>query len=186
MTEATESRFRLPSVSLPRPKGAIWLRAGARLTARQLAAEVFGAPGYSWTLGFPKAEGFVCSPRDFRPADAAVGRSAASGRYVIAGSVVDVGSTGDIWDRPCPSRRFAVELHRFVWLPDLMATGDRAPRDALKLILAWADIFGRWNAFSWGREVLPRRIFNLACSGRRIAASASEADRRLLADLLAR
>ena len=186
MTEVLEKRFRLPEVSIPRPRGLIWLRAGARLTVRQLAAEVFGAPGYGWTLSLPKADGFACSPRDFRPADPAVGRSAASGRYVIAGSVVDVGSTGDIWDRPCPSRRFAVELHRFVWLPDLMATGDRAPRDALKLILAWAEIFGRWNAFSWGREVLPRRIFNMACFGRRIAASASESDRRQLADLLAR
>lgn len=186
MSDTAQPRFRLPEVTLPSPKGLVWARAAARLAARQASAEVFGAPGYGWTLSFPRAEGFVCSPRDFRPADAAVGRSAASGRFVIAGSVVDIGSSGDIWDRPCPSRRFAVELHRFVWLPDLMATGDRAPRDALRLILAWAEIFGRWNAFSWGREILPRRIINLACFARRIAASTSEADRLRLADLLAR
>jgi len=183
VTEATDPRIRLPEIRRP---DLTWLKAMGRLITRQTSAELFGAPGYVWTLSRPRAEGFVCSPRDFRPADAAVGRSTASGRFVIAGSVVDVGSTGDIWDRPCPTRRFAVELHRFVWLPDLMASGDRAPRDALRLILAWAEIFGKWNAFSWSRETLPRRVFNLACWSRRIAASTSEADRARLADLLAR
>ena len=186
MTETTDSRIRLPQIRRPDLPDLTWLKAMGRLVTRQFSAELFGAPGYGWTLSRPRAAGFVCSPRDFRPADAAVGRSTASGRFVIAGSVVDVGSTGDIWDRPCPTRRFAVELHRFVWLPDLMASGDRAPRDALHLILAWTELFGKWNAFSWGRDVLPRRVINLACWGRRIATSTSEADRARLADLLAR
>lgn len=186
MSENTDSRFNLPEIRRPTLPDMTWLSAFGRLISRQASAEVFGAPGYVWTLSRPRAEGFVCSPRDFRPSDAAIGRSAAAGRFVIAGSVVDVGSAGDIWDRPCPTRRFALELHRFVWLPDLMASGDRAPREALKLILAWAEIFGKWNAFAWGREALPRRVINLACSGRRIAASASEADKARLADILAR
>lgn len=186
MTETAESRVRLPEIRPPALPDLTWLKAMGRLISRQVSAELFGAPGYVWTLSRPKAEGFVCSPRDFRPADAAVGRSTAAGRFVIAGSVVDVGTSGDIWDRPCPTRRFAVDLHRFVWLPDLMASGDRAPREALRLIQAWAEIFGKWNAFSWGREVLPRRVIHLACWGRRIAASASEADRNQLADVLAR
>lgn len=186
MSETTESQFGLPDIRKPALPDMTWLKALARLIGRQFSAELFGAPGYVWTLSRPRATGFVCSPRDFRPTDAAVGRSTASGRFVIAGSVVDVGTSGDIWDRPCPTRRFALELHRFVWLPDLMASGDRAPREALRLILAWAEIFGTWNAFAWSREALPRRVINLACAGRRIAASASEADKARLADLLAR
>jgi len=186
VSETVASRMRLPEIRRPNLPDPTWLRATGRLIGRQASAELFGAPGYGWTLSRPKPEGFACAPRDFRPSDAAVGRSTASGRFVIAGSVVDVGSTGDIWDRPCPTRRFAVELHRFVWLPDLMASGDRAPREALRLILAWAEIFGKWNAFSWSREALPRRVINLACWGRRIGASTSEADRAKLADLLAR
>jgi len=186
-TDASQPRIpqlpQLPRLSLP---NLTWLGAMGRLASRQASAELFGAPGYSWTLSRPRAESFACSPRDFRPTDPAVGRSTAAGRFVIAGSVVDVGSSGDIWDRPCPSRRFAVDLHRFSWLPNLMAADDRAPREALRLTLAWAEIFGKWNAFSWSRETLPRRVINLACWGRRIGASSSEADRARLADLLAR
>lgn len=186
VSDTADSRFRLPDLRAPQMPDLTWLRATGRLISRQASAELFGAPGYVWTLSRPRANGFACSPRDFRPPDSAVGRSTASGRFVIAGSVVDVGSSGDIWDRPCPTRRFAVELHRFNWLPDLMAAGDRAPREALRLILAWAEVFGKWNAFSWGPETLPRRVINLACWGRRIGASTSEADRARLADLLAR
>lgn len=186
MSDFLERGLRLPDMRPPQLPRLTWLQATARLVGRQASAELFGAPGYSLTLARPKAFGFACSPREFRPADAAVGRSTAAGRFVIAGSVVDVGSSGDIWDRPCPTRRFAVDLHRFVWLPDLMASGDRAPREALRLILAWAEIFGSWNAFSWSRETLPRRVINLACAARRIGASSSEADRARLADLLAR
>ena len=186
MSEASDSRPGLPAISAPKLPRLPWLAAAARLSARQLGAEVFGAPGYVWTLSMPRAEGFAAAPRDFRPADPNVGRSTATGRFIIAGSVLDVGSSGDPWDRPCPTRRFAVELHRFVWLPDLMASGERGPREALRLIFGWAEVFGRWNAFSWGRECLPRRVYNLACAARRIAASASEADRERLADLLAR
>src|SRR5690606_10017195 len=133
--------------------------------------------GYVWTLSFPRASGFAAAPRDFRPADPAVGRSAATGRCVIAGSVPDVGAGREVWDRPCPTRRFAVELHRFGWLADLMASGERGPRESLRLILGWATVFGRWNAFSWSGEVLARRVYNLSCASRRIAASASEVDR---------
>lgn len=185
MTDTAESS---PAVSRPQTRvpSLPWLAASVRLAGRQLAAEVFGTPGYAWTLSHPRAEGFAAAPRDFRPADAAVGRSAASGRFVIAGSVVDVGTSGDPWNRPSPTRRFAAELHRFVWLPDLIASGERGPREALRLVFAWHDVFGSWNAFSWGRDILPRRVFNLACAGRRMAASASEADRTRLSDILAR
>lgn len=186
MTETAERRIRLPEIRRPALPDMSWLRATGKLVSRQVSAEVFGTPGYVWSLSRPRAEAFACAPRDFRPADAAVGRSTSAGRFVIAGSVVDVGATGNIWDRPCPTRRFAVELHRFGWLPDLMASGDRAAREALRQILGWAEVFERWNAFSWSREVLPRRVINLACWGRRIGASTSEADRARLADLLAR
>lgn len=187
MSETADSPARrlLPQVPIRAPRMP-WALAAARLAARQAAAEVFGAPGYGWTLSMPRAEGFGAAPRDFRPADANLGRAFAGGRFLLAGSVLDVGAAGDPFDRPSPSRRFAVELHRFDWLPHLIASGERGPREGLRLILAWAETFGRWNAFSWHREQLARRVYNLACAGRRIAASGSEADRARLADLLAR
>ncbi|MDO1559059.1 heparinase II/III family protein [Brevundimonas sp. 2R-24] len=173
-----------------------WPRVAARLAVRQLAAEVFGAPGYALTLRKPPAEGFAAAPRDPRPADAELGKTLLTGRFLLAGSVMDLGrradpagvvtgGVGDPWNRPSPTRRFAVELHRFEWLPHLMLTGERGAREALHLILSWGQAFRRWSPFAWGHETLPRRVFNLACAARRLSAQASAADRQALADLLA-
>lgn len=184
-------RFELPRLSPPRLRAPRWLdnpwvAAVGKLAGRQLAAEVFGAPGYVWTLAHPRAEGFAAAPRDYRLADAEIGRTVLSGRFMLAGAMLDGGPLGDPFNRPSPTRPFAVQLHRFAWLPHLMAAGERAPREALRLILQWRQTFGRWSPFAWSGETLPRRVFNLACAARRLSAVASEEDRAILADLLAR
>ncbi len=162
-----------------------WLEAAGRAVLRQMSTEGFGAPGYSLTLSRPKADGFAAAPRDFRPPDPALGRSFAGGRFIFGGSLLDSPPPGDPWARNTPSRAFAIELHRFAWLPHLMALGDAGGREALRLTLAWRRDFGRWSAFAWSREVLPRRVFNLACAVRRMA-SVQEGQTPVLADLLAR
>lgn len=179
-------RLTAPRLRAPRLPDSPWLAAAGKVAARQLAAEVFGAPGYGWTLAHPRAEGFTAAPRDFRPADAEAGRTVLAGRFMLAGAMLDGGPLGDPFNRPSPTRPFAVQLHRFAWLPHLMTAGERAPREALRLILLWRQTFGRWSPFAWNSETLPRRVFNLACAARRLSAVAAEEDRAQLADLLAR
>jgi len=163
-----------------------WLSAARRLVVRQAMIEGFGAPGYGLTLARPRPEGFAASPRDFRPADRMAGRSIAAGRFIFAGAVLDAPSPTDPWNQPSPSRGFAIALHRFAWMGDLMALGEAGAREALRLTLAWAEVFGPWTPFAWGRDVLARRVFNLACAARRMAMTSHAEDAALVADILAR
>jgi uncharacterized heparinase superfamily protein len=163
-----------------------WVEAAAQIALRQAGIEGFGTPGYELTLAYPKAEGFAAAPRDFRPTDRAIGRGALTGRFFFAGSSLDVPPGADPWNRPSPSKPFAIELHRFAWLPHLLALGEPGAREALRLIRAWPEIFGRWQPFAWGREVLARRVYNLAAGSRRLAQAGTEEDVAVLADMLAR
>ena len=80
--------------ALPRP--GLWPAVAGRLLSRQLWIELYGLPGYGVTLSRPKAESFAAAPRDFRPHDAAIGRAILSGRFLLAGSVMDVVAGEDL------------------------------------------------------------------------------------------
>jgi uncharacterized heparinase superfamily protein len=163
-----------------------WLAAAGRLLARQAAIESFGAPGYGLTLARPRPTGLAAAPRDFRPPDRALGRALASGRFLFVGASLDAPSPKDPWNRPSPSRAFAVELHRFAWLPHLLLLGDAGAHEGARLVLAWRRTFGTWSHFAWSRDVLARRVFNLACAARRLVQAGDEADAEETLDLLAR
>ncbi|WP_395945835.1 heparinase II/III family protein [Brevundimonas sp.] len=164
----------------------LWPAIAGRILTRQLWIEMYGLPGYGLTLSGRKATAFAATPRDFRPHDPAPGKNLLVGRFVLAGASMEVEAPADPWNRPSPSRPFAVELHAFAWLPALMAQGERGAREALRLTLAWAEAFSRWSPFAWGPEILPRRVINLACAARKMGAVATEAERLNLADSLAR
>lgn len=116
------------------------------------------------------------SPKDFRPADRDAGQRIIAGGFVLAGVSLTHGPKGDPWDVQSPTRPFAVALHRFAWLRDLLASGRPGAVEALRLILDWRRQFGRPGSFGWTGEVLERRVFNLACGLRSICAGASEAE----------
>jgi uncharacterized heparinase superfamily protein len=164
----------------------LWPAIAGRLFTRQLWIELYGLPGYGQTLSRPRPQGFAATPRDFRPSDPATGRLVLNGRFMLAGSGMDAAAPADPWDRPSPNRAFAVDLHAYRWLASLMLAGERGAREALRLILAWDDHFARWTPFAWGPEILARRVFNLSCAARRMAATGTEAERLRLADILAR
>ncbi len=164
----------------------LWPALAGRVLTRQMWIELYGLPGYGLTLGAGKATAFAATPRDFRPCDPAVGKAVLAGRFPLAGSNLEAEAPADPWNRPSPSRGFAVDLHAFAWLPSLMLHGERGAREALRLSLAWTDAFSRWSPFAWDPEILARRVFNLACAARRMGAVASEADRLRLADTLGR
>lgn len=108
------------------------------------------------------------------------------GAFVLEGATLVVGVRGNPWDRPSPTRSFAEALHRFDWLPDLIAAGPEGAGEALRLVLEWSRLFGKWNAFAWAPEIMARRVFNLACAGPLLAARASEAETAKIAGDLAR
>jgi uncharacterized heparinase superfamily protein len=125
-------------------------------------------------------------PRDLRPADAEAAQRLLAGVFRFGGETLEVGPGGDPWRRPLPSRRFAVALHRFDWIHDLLAGGEAGAREALRLWLEWRRVFGAVNAFAWSGEVLERRVFNLACAAGGLAPLVSDAEGAAFVDGLAR
>ncbi len=156
------------------------------MMTRQLWVELYGLPGYGKTLDLPKAAGIAVQPRDFRPVDEGQGKTVLAGRFLLAGSGMDAAAPGDPWNRPSPTRAFATELHAYAWLPAMMTQSERGAREALRLTLIWDRVFRRWSPFAWGPRVLARRVFNLACAAKKIAAIAGEPERDQLALMLAR
>ena len=165
--------------------GVTWVRAALAALVRQSRDAWSAAPFYRLSLNGPRATGFAAGPRDFRPADPQAGRQVLAGRFVLAGTAMEPGPGGDPWDRPSPSRLFAVGLHRFSWAPDLLSIGEAGSRELLRLYLAWRAVFDSVSPFAWGPDTLERRVFNLACATRRLSAVGSEAELQLLADSLA-
>ncbi len=153
---------------------------------RAVSEEWRAAERSRWLPGRARAEGFSVQARDARPPDVDAGRRILAGAFILRGASLSVGVGGDPWDRPSPSRAFAEALHRFDWLPGLVAAGPEGAAEALRLMLEWRRIFGRWNSFAWAPEVMARRVFNLACAGPALAARASEAETAGIARDLAR
>jgi uncharacterized heparinase superfamily protein len=164
----------------------LWPAILGRLLTRQLWIELYGLPGYSLTLRGRPGQGFAATPRDFRPVDPALGKSLAGGKFILAGVSLEIGPDEDPWNRPSPTRAFAVDLHAFAWLPSLMLQGERGAREAVRLTLGWGAVFSRWSPFAWDPEILARRTFHLACAARRMGQVATEAERLKLADILGR
>jgi uncharacterized heparinase superfamily protein len=172
--------------SLERIPGGLTVLALSAGLRRQIRQEWAGSPMHRFALANPKPEGLAAAPHDLRPADIENGRRVAMGSFVFAGASLHPGPRGDPWDRPSPNRRFAIALHRFGWLRDVVALGEAGSAEGLRLVLEWRRVFGRWNSFSWSPEVLERRTFNLACAIHPICAPASEAETEQIASDLAR
>ena len=163
-----------------------WGAALAAAARRQAASEWYAAPIAKALLGSPKTTGFAAAPRDLRPVDDEAGSNLVGGVFALGGETLTLRPGGDPWSQASPSRRFAVLLHRFGWIRDLAAAGEGGGREALRLTLEWRRVFGRWNGFAWGGEVLDRRVFNLACAAKAMSLHASDAETALIADSLAR
>lgn len=153
--------------------------------AKQVAAEIFGMPGYRFTLKGLNVNGFVATPHEVRPADASIGKAMMSGRFVLAGARMSVQGSGDPWNRPSPNRIFAQELHRFSWLAPMMTQGIEGSKEAMRLFLLWHQTFKTWTPFAWSEDVLPRRLINLSLFARRLCSQAHYEQTQILAQSIA-
>lgn len=151
---------------------------------RRLKGEFHGGGIYRWWVRRKPVAGVGAAPRDYRPADPDAGRRILAGAFVFSGATLAFGPRGDPWDRATPGRQFAVALHRFNWIRDLLAAGPDGAAEALRLVLEWRRVFGGWNRFVWNPETLERRVFNLACALPPLMARASEAEQVVILDSL--
>ena len=162
-----------------------WLLFGIVLVRSQLRAEWAGSPPHRWLIARPEVQGRAAAPLDLRPPRPRRGKTILAGRFTFDGLVLEPGEGGNPWNRASPSLAFAIALHSMAWLPDLL-TAPEGARRALRLVLDWQAVFGRWNAFSWSSPVLERRVFNLACSAEALCAVAAPDEAAALLNSLAR
>lgn len=172
----------MPGPVMGRIPGGYRIPAVAVATRRALS----GAASAILTPFAPRATGLSATPRDLRPADPENGRRVLAGSFTFGEETLAHGMRGDPWDRASPSRRFALGLHRFGWMGDLLTQGEPGAREGLRLALGWRRVFGCATGFSWTVEVLERRVFNLACSAKTLSAVASDAEAAQIARGLAR
>lgn len=163
----------------------LWFTALRQTLGGQISDEWFASPFHALALRRPRTTGFAATPHDLRPVDPARGRALMNGELSFAGQLLAVGPGGDPWNRPSPGIHFAVRLHSFDWLGDLITLEEPGIVEALRLALDWRRSFGRWNAFSWRPDVIERRVFNLACHARTLGAPASELESGRIAEMLA-
>ena len=164
------------------------LRLPAALAAalqRRVQREWRALPPHRLALALPRPAGLAIRPRDVAPADRAAGAKLLAGVFDLSGETLDVGTGGDPWRAPPPSRRFATALQSFGWLPDLLTQGEAGAREALRLWLEWRRVFGRYDDFAWSGLALERRVFHLACAAADLAPLVSEAEGAAYVDGLA-
>ena len=148
----------------------------AAAPGRRLAVEWSATPFHGIGLSMGRPRGAAAKVRDFRPPDLTEGQRIMAGAWRFAGERLDVGASADPWNRASPSRRFAAWQHGFTWLGGLLACDRAGAAEALRLVLGWRRVFGRWNAFAWDGEVLRRRVVSLAAALPDLAGIASDAE----------
>ena len=171
---------------LRRLPGRYLATAAAVAMGRTLSEEWRASDPHRWLTERPRPEGFALQPVDRRPTDPDTGRLVMAGTIALADATMTVGVGGNPWDRACPTRAFAEALHNFAWLPDLVSVGPDGAAEALRLVLEWRRLFGRWNSFAWDPEIMARRVFHLACAGPSLTARASDTETLQIAADLAR
>lgn len=156
------------------------------LVTRQIWYEIYGLPGYGMSLGGAAGSDFAISPKDLRPVPTEAPRPLLGNRLTLLGLSLEGDDVRQLWERPTPNRSFAVELHSFNWLPLMMEQGERGIRDAQDMTQGWLNTFSNWSPFSWSPDILSRRVFNLACSGKRLTRNMEQAERQKLIDSFVR
>jgi len=121
----------------------------------------FGGPLRSLNLRVAKAPVFFDSRCDVITGNRDSGTSILSGTFTYQGQSIDVGAQGDPWSIALPSESYAAWLHGFHWLPDLLASKDKAAVIRARFLAdRWIEHFGKWNAYAWNPDILTHRLYH--------------------------
>lgn len=139
------------------------VRIGTILAGHQFRSMLTGAysrPFYRWRLSGGAPDRLTVAPHDLRTADPTIAEDFYSGRYALAGSVVDVGGDSP-FTVPPPSPDWQRALHGFSWLRHMRAADTELTRlHSRALIADWIGEYGSWDENAWPAEVTARRLIS--------------------------
>jgi uncharacterized heparinase superfamily protein len=138
------------------------IKAAWQAARRRLAGELFSMPLYR-TLVVRFAQ--TTAPRTDLPylpgGNPKKGEALAQGNFFLAGVTLYFDDAKALWNKPVPSRRFAVCLHEFGWIHDVLALDTEATIALAKAhVNHWITVYGVWNPFSWAPGLAARRCLN--------------------------
>lgn len=138
-----------------------YVRAGFNLFRREVF-DLLNAMGRARLLSSgpsPKG-GLNIVLKEYRSTDAARGAAILDGRFQLAGHLI---YSEDPFVDTAPSRRFALALHSFDWLRNLLSSADEtAEVRAGELLDKWRASFDKWSSFAWAPEIASQRLINWA------------------------
>src|SRR6185295_8795834 len=144
------------------------------------------SPVYRMRISGPVPPGLTALPKDQRPPNRERGQAILEGKWRFGASHVDTPPGHAPWGPPFPSLHFADRIHRFHWLRDVAAVGSHGEARGRALLVAWAEMFGKWEAFAWRLGVTADRVVNWLSAGPWLFSGLEGDARSLVLDSLAR
>ncbi|MCB1387501.1 MAG: heparinase II/III family protein [Nitratireductor sp.] len=131
---------------------------------RGLARRIARPSLTSRLLPFPVPSRLIISPKDLRIADAGLAQDIYSGRFFLAGKMIETGG-GDPFTLAHAPIGWQRELHGFGWLRHLEADGgELARKNATALLNDWlSHRFSRRSSPAWQIDVAARRLITWLC-----------------------
>lgn len=115
---------------------------------------------YRWRHAGRAPERLLIAPIDLRTTDPTVAHDIYEGRFVFAGTGVDVDGYS-VFDIEPPSDDWARALHGFSWLRHLRATEMALSRsNARALVGEWIRYTSRFDPIAWEPDVVARRLIS--------------------------
>jgi uncharacterized heparinase superfamily protein len=133
----------------------LYLREGWRRFSRRLALGRISAMRFSG--GTP--DRLIVAPTDLHPADSFAGEEIVTGRFPLAGRVLDCEGESP-FALELPSEEFAVRLHSFGWLRHMrLVDPEKAAGTARFIVDDWLQSHGRViGGLAWRPDVTAQRI----------------------------
>ncbi len=129
---------------------------------------------------------FASHLENLLPPDCLRGEAIAGGIWRIGQQRMALDPHEAPWSLEMPSRHFADRVHRFGWLPDLVAAGGDGPALARAHVDDWTERFGRFNGFAWRIEPTASRAWNWIRCGAALFEAGDDARCAARSDTLAR
>ncbi len=106
-------------------------------------------------------ERLLVAPTDLHAADTHIADEMLSGRFALAGRVLETGG-GSPFDFDLPSIAFANRLHSFVWLRDVRAAqSEQHCRISRRIVDDWMLLYGRsFASIAWEPEIASQRLIS--------------------------
>lgn len=133
----------------------LYVREGWRRFSRRLALGRISALRFAG--GTP--DRLVVAPTDLHPADSFAGEEIATGRFPLAGRILDCDGESP-FALELPSEEFAVRLHSFGWLRHMrLVESEKAAYTARFIVDDWLQSHGRViGGLAWRPEITAQRI----------------------------